>query len=586
MRLMITFARAYPWQTIVMVVALLLAGLVEGLSLTALLPLLDLGMDQQASGELAASKNGVGEFVTSALLTFGVTPTIGALLIVIVAGMTLRSVLMLIANKHVGYTVAQVTTDLRLRLLRALLSTRWEYYLRQPIGHLANAMSTEAIRGSRAYLDGVAVIAILIQVIAYTSVALMVSWKATLAYLTAGAFLLFILHHLVNVSRRAGKRQTKLLQSLLGRMTDCLQSVKPLKAMGRDELADAVLAADTKRLNKAVQREVFSREALKAVQSILFTALVALALYIALVHWGMSGGTVIVLVLLLARVLSNLGKVQRQYQKMVVNESAFWSLQRTIEKAGHERENVSGSALPSLDKAIRLDRIHFAYDDKRILEDASLSLPAGSLTALVGASGVGKTTIIDLITGLLSPQKGRVWIDDTGLTELDLRRWRRMIGYVPQETVLLHDSVLHNVTLGDPELTETDAEWALRAAGAWDFVASRPQGLYTSVGERGTELSGGQRQRIMIARGLAHRPKLLILDEATSALDPESEEAVCNSLKELRGAVTVLAISHQPAIVEAADQVYRLQDSTLWYEGKSAIAAEQELERPRGMGAC
>jgi ATP-binding cassette subfamily C protein len=270
---------------------------------------------------------------------------------------------------------------------------------------------------------------------------------------------------------------------------------------------------------------------------------------------------------------------------MVVNESAFWSLQDTIDSAEHERESSLGTAPPSLEKAILLERINFAYEDKPILEDASLNLPAGSLTALVGPSGAGKTTIIDLITGLLRPQQGHVSIDGTQLTEIDLRRWRRMIGYVPQETVLLHDSVLNNVTLGDPKLTQQDAEWALRAAGAWDFVSARPEGLQTSVGERGTELSGGQRQRIMIARALVHRPKLLILDEATSALDPTSEAAVCNSLAALRGELTVLAISHQPAIVDTADQIYRLQDRTLWAENKNASVFVDKLARPTGMGA-
>ncbi|MBW1849955.1 MAG: ATP-binding cassette domain-containing protein [Deltaproteobacteria bacterium] len=124
-----------------------------------------------------------------------------------------------------------------------------------------------------------------------------------------------------------------------------------------------------------------------------------------------------------------------------------------------------------------------------------------------------------------------------------------MIGYVPQETLLLHDTVKRNVTLGDPELREKDVENALRAAGAWDFVMTLSQGMHSTVGERGGKLSGGQRQRIAIARALVHKPVMLILDEATSGLDPESEESICDTLRQLRGKLTILAISHQPALV-------------------------------------
>jgi ATP-binding cassette subfamily C protein len=182
---------------------------------------------------------------------------------------------------------------------------------------------------------------------------------------------------------------------------------------------------------------------------------------------------------------------------------------------------------------------------------------------------VGKTTIIDLITGLLRPQQGEVFIDGLPLAEIDLRAWRRMVGYVPQENLLLHDTVLNNITLGDLELTENDAEYALRAAGAWEFVASMADGLKSNVGERGTKLSGGQRQRIMIARALVHRPRFLILDEATSALDPDSTLAICATLRALRGQLTILAVSHQPFLMEAADRVYRLQ------EGAAVLLAQQ-----------
>jgi ATP-binding cassette subfamily C protein len=167
-----------------------------------------------------------------------------------------------------------------------------------------------------------------------------------------------------------------------------------------------------------------------------------------------------------------------------------------------------------------------------------------------------------------------VWIDDLPLAKVDLKKWRKMIGYVPQETLLLHDTVFFNVSLGDPQLSEQDVEYALRAAGAWEFVLKMPRKMYSSVGERGGMLSGGQRQRVAIARALVHKPKLLILDEPTSALDPESEAAICETLSQLRGEITILAISHQPTIMNVADRAYQLHDGKAFLVQDHKVASE------------
>ena len=144
------------------------------------------------------------------------------------------------------------------------------------------------------------------------------------------------------------------------------------------------------------------------------------------------------------------------------------------------------------------------------------------------------------------------------MQDVDVRAWRGMIGYVPQETFLFHDTIMANVTLGDDEISRARVEGALRRAGAWEFVAALPESLDSVVGERGARLSGGQRQRIAIARALIRDPALLILDEATTALDPETEAGIAATMRRLTGKVTVLSISHQPAMKRAADIVYRI----------------------------
>ncbi len=566
MRLLFKFFRDYPVQSALMLLALLLAGVAEGVSLSALLPLLSIALDESRDGDggapAAGAEDGEGleATVRELLLSIGITPSLGVLLLIVVIGIIVKNLLLLLARKQVGYTAARVTTDLRLNLLHAVLGSRWEYFLRQPAGRMANAMTTEAMRAAESYVYGTTMIARMIESVVYISVALMVSWQATIAALIAGGIVLVVSYSMVRMAKRAGKRQTKLLISLIGRLTDTLQSVKPLKAMGREELADHVLATETGRLNRALQKEVLSKASLMAIQEPLFVIIVSIGIYVALVQWDMTAATVLMLVVLLGRIMGQMGKIQRWYQKMVTAESAFWSIHGTTQEALAEQEESHGSRPPSLEREIRLQDVSFSYGDKAILNGISLQIPKGSLTTLTGPSGAGKTTVVDLITGLLTPQAGIILLDDMPLSEIDLHQWRRRIGYVPQENLLLHDSILHNVTLGDPDLDEADAEYALRAAEAWDFVTEMPQGLYSTVGERGARLSGGQRQRIMIARALAHRPWLLILDEATSALDPRSEAAICATLHKLRGELTILAISHQQALVDVADQVYRIED--------------------------
>jgi ATP-binding cassette subfamily C protein len=564
MHLLKTFARAYPLQNAVMLFALVVAGLVEGVSLTALLPLLNhvLVKPGASGGDASGAEadSGVGEFLLGAIEVAGFTPSVEVLLIIILLGAIFKGGLTLLARQKVGYIVAHVATDLRLSMLRAMLASRWEYFLHQPVGRLTNSMSSEAAKAANAYLHGATLISLVIEAVVYLTIATLVMWQAALVALLVGLLIYLLLGTLVKVARRAGKRQTKFTRSMIARLADTLLSVKPLKSMGRERLVSTVLMSETENINLALRRGVLSSEALAAGQEVLFALVLVVGIYVTLVKLDLPLATVMVLGFLIHRILKKTGRVQRSYQKMAACEFAYWSVQKTIEKAVLAVEPPGGKLTPTFEKAIELKGVSFSYDDKRVVDELSLIIPAGSFSSIIGPSGSGKTTILDLIIGLLQPECGEVLVDEVPLRDLDMHRWRRTIGYVPQETVLLHDSVLNNVSLGDPEISEADVVSALQAAEAWAFTEKLAEGIHNTVGERGSKLSGGQRQRIMIARALVHRPRLLIMDEATTALDPQSEAAICETLRKLRGKQTILAISHQPAMLEAADRAYRLKD--------------------------
>ena len=575
MQLMLNFFRAYRWQTILMMISLTLSGVAEGIGLSALLPLLNIALGSEVGAMVPGADSGAqSEFEQQILVALGyldIAPTLGNMLLIIIGGVAFKNVFLLMANRQVGYTAAQVSTDLRLQLLRAILRSKWEYFLHQPVGKLTNAMATEAQRAAASFVNGATALTFLIPGLIYGGVAFALSWRASLVSIIAGGVVIGLSHFLVNITRKAAKKQTRLMTSLMANLTDTLQSVKPLKAMAREYLADQVLAHDTNLLNKSQRRQVLSSALLNSAQEMMFTGFICLGIYLAMAKYDMALPTVMVLVVALGRAFSYFGKVQKQYQKLVEGESAYWALTDSIAAAEAAEEHLGGGATPHFDRDLILSDVHFDYDQHKVFSGLSLRIEAGSLTTLVGPSGSGKTTIIDLTIGLLQPQRGRVLLDGVDLKDIDLNQWRRMIGYVPQDTILLHDTILHNVTLGDPTLTVEQVEEALRAAGAWAFVTQLAQGLDTVVGERGGKLSGGQRQRIVIARALINKPRLLILDEATSALDRDTEEAVRQTLQELKGQLTILAISHNRAMVDAADAVYQMA-------GGSAVLLEARVQ--------
>ena len=200
-----------------------------------------------------------------------------------------------------------------------------------------------------------------------------------------------------------------------------------------------------------------------------------------------------------------------------------------------------------------------------VLRGIDLELEKGSFVAMVGPSGGGKSTLADLILGLLEPTEGQITIDDQ---PLDMHRWRANIAYVPQETFLFHHSIRSNLLWAAPQASDKELWDVLEMAAATDFVKRLPQGLDSVVGERGIQLSGGERQRIALARALLRKPALLVLDEATSSLDHHSEERIRDAITNLHGNLTMLIIAHRPSTIQIADFIAIIDQGKIIDQGR------------------
>ena len=547
------FYAAYPVRSTFMVVSLTIAALAEGIGIAALLPVFNLIISP------SGAKGALMLFVERAFAFAGLELSIGGLLVVTVAMIAAKALLTMAAMTQVGYTAAHVTMDLRLRVVRALLSARWRHFVDQRSGDIASAVGTEPLRVATAYVSACRVMAGVLLLLIYAVLSIAISWEVSIAAVAVGSLGMIVLNRLVSLSRRAGREQTRLQKSFMARLLQGLDGMKPLKAMAREGSLGPLIEADSQGLNRAQRTIVVSQEAMIEAHEIIRVLAVAGGLYVFLMIWSQPTDNLFVLILLFARILQKVTQLQSHYQTTAANQEAFFFLRSTAEDAEQAREPNMGGEIPRFVSSISLREVSFSYGRDNVLDHASMVLPAGKFIAVVGGSGAGKTTVADLIIGLHRPQHGEIWIDDLPMQDVDVRAWRGMIGYVPQETFMFHDSVMANVTLGDPEIARARVESALRRAEAWEFVAALPEGMDSVVGERGARLSGGQRQRIAIARALIRDPALLILDEATTALDPETEAGIAATMRRLAGKVTVLSISHQPALKDAADIVYRIE---------------------------
>ncbi len=551
--MLMAYVRAYPGRSATAMLAVFVAGLLDGLGLSMLLSMLTL-----ASKNMATETPSLPERLAIRVAEMlGLQPTAMTLLILAIVLITFKAILTLLANRQVGYTVAYIATNLRLGLIRAVMDARWSHYLQQSAGRLSNAVASEAQRASEAFQHGSEMMALLLNSVIYLGIALSISAPAGLAAIVAGGVLLLLLQSLIRYARRAGQNQTDLLMSLVTVIGAQLAAAKPLKAMAREAHVDALLVDQMRRLKRALRQQVYSKEALTALLEPLLAIMVGLGFFFSLVVLKMPITLVLLLVFLLGRVVGYLSKALRAYQHVVLRESAYWSLIDAIEKAHALREPHGGERRVALTREIRFEAASFSHGGQNTLDRQSFTIDAGILTAVVGPSGSGKTTLLDLVVGLLHPTEGRILVDGVPMDELDMRAWRGQIGYVPQESAMVDESVAFNLTLGE-NLPEAAIREALRKADALEFVDALPEGMHTRIGENGSRLSGGQRQRLAIARALIHEPRLLILDEATSNLDPEAQSAVIETIRHLKGKLTMIAVAHQGRLIEAADCIYHL----------------------------
>ncbi len=562
MDLFLYFFRAYPKRTILVFVTVTIASIITAFTLLLLPALLF---------TLLGRSTAKTQFINDFFIQLGLQPSSETLIIFLISGITAQSALLACANIYAGFTKAKVIKDLRTKLLSKMSQTEWAFFIKQSSGNFTASLVKEINIAGDGYETMVTILSNVVQISAYLFVAFFISWQIAVIAIATSLILTILFGKLISISKSLGVEDTILIRKITSQLTDSYRSIKPLKAMARESHSHAILNNYTKQIKKVSKKGTVASELLNMFQEIILMSTVILTIYLSFKHLSIPIEFSIVLVILYLRTMKLFGKSQKQYQTYIGNISGYHMVMQTMDAAIKNCEQRIGTKQHLLQGNIEFKEVTFQHEQKNILNRTSATFYFKKLNSVIGQSGKGKTTTADLICGLYQLSSGKILIDGVSLDDIDIKHWRKQIGYVTQENNLLNTSIKENVTLGDPSFSDQDIERALNKSHCNTFIEDLPQGIFTIVGENGAQLSGGQRQRILIARALVHSPTLLILDEATSALDKETEKYLSEIFKELSKDITIISISHRPALVELSDHIVKLNSSTFTNLPKSEL---------------
>jgi len=518
-----------------------------------------------------ASVGGVGSAAWVAMGWVGLQPTLGTVLAVYVAAVAALAFFQRQQTLVATRVDQDTATALRTRLYAAATRARWLPLTRIRTSDLLHALTTEATRSGNAAGTMLSLATQLLIGVVYLGFALRISVAATLVTLGCGAAGLLLLRAQRRRISATGEELNRAAAAVVGAATEHLQAVKTVKSYGAEARNVAIFSALVDRARDAQTRAARSFADARAGLAAGSTALMAVVTWTAIRGLDIPGGVVLLLIFIFSRLVPRLHQMQTAYQELRFSVPSFVSVRGWIDRLEREGEGAADAAdpPPPLLEGIRLESVSFAYAEgqRDSVSGVELTIPARRTTALVGTSGAGKTTIADLVMGLVTPRAGRITVDGRVLDESWVRAWRGAIGYVAQDTLLFHDSVLANVRWAHPAATDDEVWTALRDAAADGFVAALPEGIHTVIGDRGVRMSGGERQRLALARALLRRPTLLILDEATSALDVENERRIRAAIDRLHGTTTILIITHRLASVHDADTIHVFESGSIVESG-------------------
>jgi ATP-binding cassette subfamily C protein len=540
------------------------SGILEGLGFTLFLPLIKAlvaGEDTQIPTGL------VGSVMQRAFDWIGVSSSIPNLLMMIILVFGAKNLAYYFSKVIIEKTSASFEMDLRNKIIDAVFFAEWRFFLREKLSSLLGAMEGQAARVNQAFRITTEMFTDLFAVLIFCVIGFALSWKAFLLSALGGWICFESLKRLIQKSRNVAGNTVKVRNESGGLIHENLSGLKYIKGNHLESQRKERIYSLLTRLKKSEFDTHRYMHTIDTLFDFIMAVFLAGILFISHSYFKIPGANIVLVAMVLYRINKGILRLQVKRQQLASALPSYEHCQAILSRALLAREKSGSTAYAGFSSLIKFENVTFAYDGAEVLKEVSFEIHKNRITALVGRSGSGKTTCLDLLMGLLKPQSGMIRVDGRSLGEFDIFSLRDKIGYVPQDSFLFNGTIEENIRTGNPGATRAEIVEAARLAHADEFINRLPDKYKTFVGDRGIKLSGGQRQRIALARALVRKNDILILDEATSSLDNESERMVRHAIRELKGSLTILIVAHRFSTIENADMIYVMEKGRIVESG-------------------
>lgn len=562
------FIGLMPRRISLTLILMVFISLTEGVGLLLLVPLLQLvGLNVSAGalGEIAG-------FVSTVFSYLHIKPTLVVVIIIYIIIISLNALLTRLQSISTAKIEYDFSAHLRKRLFQSISKSNWLYFSRNRSSDLAHALTYEIERISSGTYFFLAMISSSMVLVVYIIFALNLSGLVTGLIFIIGVVLLLGLRRQMLSSGSIGEDITESSKNLYSSTLQHLDGMKTVKSYNLEERNIRDFTSFTDEVVDKYKDSIRSYADVKLFFDVGSVIVLGFLVVILINLLALPTAALLLLLFLFVRMIPNFSLIQHSYQYFINMLPGFYNVTNMEKRFESEAEPQEGGGVElDLERQIRFMDVSFTYnpvnDDSELftVKDVNLTIKAGATTALAGSSGAGKSTIADLLMGLISPDTGCLMVDDKRLTSDNLSAWRGRIGYVAQETFLFNDTIRSNLLIDGVD--DEDLMLVLKSSAASEFISKLPEGLDTIIGDRGVRLSGGERQRIALARALLRHPSLLILDEATSNLDSVNEKRILDAIEELHGEVTILIIAHRLSTIRNADYIYLIEDGVIKESG-------------------